>query len=181
MSADTNLPDTRYIRGVSTTSRGGVSTTSTKPTFAMIPGEVLFDRRMDHRDLRVYAAMVYFRNGEGGEVGSRRLAGASRVDRRTLSKVQGRLVEFGHIERNTNGKARATYRLTATVFSIPSFTDAGVEVNLDPIDLVQCPKCHNHCGGLLKVGWCRRCNWTVRVRDAARQVFHEEVAAEKTA
>lgn len=43
--------------------------------------------------------------------------------------------------------------------------------------IIQCPRCARHCGGLLKVGWCRRCNSD----DRMRKIADEQIVKAKTA
>lgn len=43
--------------------------------------------------------------------------------------------------------------------------------------MVRCPRCSRHCGGLLKVGWCRRCN----ADDRTRRIADEQIAKAKSA
>lgn len=178
MSAEAaaNLPDSRYIRGRATTPSSGRATTPTEPTFAMKPAEVLFDRRLTHRDQHVYDVMVYFRSGSRVEVGERWLAGGAGIDRRSLRAVVKRLVEFGLLERTTDRQKRAKYVLTAPIFGVPQFTDAGVTVSF-AAPLVTCPTCGKRVGGLLKVGHCRSCNWKVRVRAEAEDVYDARMKA----
>ena len=173
--------DIKYLRGLATAPSSGLATAPTL-TFAMLPGEILFDRRMTHRDLHVYAVLAYFRKLDAVNVGERRLSGAARINRRNLRTVIGRLVEFGHIERVDAKKpgGRGIYRLTARRFSLPEFTEAK-DPEVLPSPLVTCPKCKKPCGGILKVGWCRRCNRKSEMRDIARDVFREESSASKIA
>ena len=172
MPADHELASIKYLRGRSTTPTSGRSTTPT-PTFAMFPAEVLLDPRLNKSEKIVYAVMSYFRRGEMVTTGQRRLADAADVDRRSLRRCIKSLIEFGHLEKQPRPpgmQSQDVYRLTAILFSIPSFApDPPPIAAVFTAPLITCPKCKKSCGGVLKVGWCRACNWTMKVKQVIRE------------
>ncbi len=138
----------------------------------MVPLEVGSDPRLTARDVRVYLALSASRRGADVTVGVRRIAQYSRVGFRKIGTILGKLEKYGHIaiEPAEKNGARARYHLTAPLFSKVT---VGVEASgegdfLAKPELLRCPRCHKRCGGLLKVGWCRSCNWEVKVRKITR-------------
>ncbi len=181
MSADTSKPCIKYLRGRTTTPSSGRTTT---PTFGMIPAEVLFDQRMRHEDIRGYCVMAYFRDGPKVNTGQRRLAEATGVDRRTMRRIIGRLVEFGHVTVKQSGKWRADYRLISPLFCKQFPVNAIVDEQLEEIDVKKpvpkiCPLCHKKRRGLMSLGWCRSCNSQKNMEriseKTARRVVREEI------
>jgi hypothetical protein len=73
------------------------------------------------------------------------------------------------------------YRITHRMFSAATSEGGGVEA-LKPVKQkpapVSCPKCFKPVPSLLKVGCCRSCNWTNRVRQISEQVADERMGAE---
>jgi hypothetical protein len=149
---------------------------STTPSlgFAMVPKSVRDDVRMSHRDLHVYMELAGARDKtDHARVGERLLSKLSRVDRRSLRTVLKRLVEFGHVEIEGKGaKTRARYRLTNPLFSIPASADSA-NVNARKADILvpsmSCPRCRKSCKQLLRVGWCRSCQWDLKMRRMIRE------------
>lgn len=187
MSVDTSKPCIKYLRGRTTTPSSGRTTT---PTFSMIPAEVLFDVRLRHEDVHGYAVMAYFRDGPTVNTGQRRLAEATGVDRRTMRRIIGRLLEFGYLEVAQKGKWRAKYRLISPLFSKefsgkPSIgaesgdLDACLVTPKPPIKI--CPECHKKRRGLMSLGWCRSCNSVKKMEKISRRVVKEELGQQKTA
>jgi hypothetical protein len=175
--AEANLPDSKYLRGrLADPSTGRLA----DPTFSMEPGEVLFDRRLTHRDHHVYNILAYYRSGPSVNVGERRLAGACGISRRDFREVRDKLSNCGHLEcvNEKGSRERGRYRLTSPTFAIPAFADVGVEIGF-VAPMVTCPKCGKRCGGLLKVGWCRSCNWFVKMDPLVRRMVRQELASEK--
>jgi hypothetical protein len=176
-----------YLRGRTTTPRTGRTTTpSFKPTYAINPAQVLLNRSLSFRAKCVYQVMAYFRKGAYVSVGERRLAGAAGIDRRSLRSDIAKLIECGHIERAVpHPGERARYFLAdlPAIFESAAGKNEDAEAVADAFTrpLVTCPKCKKPCGGILKVGWCRRCNRKVELRDEMRQVVQEEMAAAKIA
>jgi hypothetical protein len=121
--------------------------------------------------------------GGYANIGERRLAKLSRVDRRSLREIISRLEEFKHVEVEKGGtKVRTWYHLTSAIFAKQAVAepDSAAEVAI-AAPLLTCPKCGKRVGGLLKVGWCRSCNWVVKMDPLVRRVVRQEIAAEKTA
>jgi len=175
-----------YLRGRGTTPRSGRATT---PTFGINPAPVLLDRKLSFRAKCIYAVMAYFREGAYVNVGERRIAGAAGVDRRSLRNDIAKLIEREHLKRvDPEPRERARYLLVdmpAVLEMLASKKQEAREIQ-DARDafkrpLATCPKCKQSCGGLLKVGWCRRCNRKVELRDEMRQVVREEIAAVRIA
>lgn len=182
-----NLPSIQYLRG---RARGPSSGPATDPTstFAMKPGEVLFDDRLNHRDLHVYDVLAYHRCGAQVSVGERRLAGAARIKRRSLREILVKLAECGHLEIKKASKlgARAHYLLTSKLFASSEIAEVptsnkGKELvpkeRTDMAALLRCPKCAKRCRQLLRVGYCRSCRW----KDNVRVVVREEIAKAEVA
>lgn len=149
--------------------------------FAMVPKDVRDDRRLTHRDLHVYMEIAAAERGGHANIGERRLAKLARVDRRSLRGVIARLVEFGHVEiEEQDAKVRAWYHLTsprfASLVTVPEIDPGCIKEALDT-----CPKCGKGCHGLLKAGWCRSCNWFVKMDPLVRRLVRQEIAAEKIA
>ncbi len=148
--------------------------------FAMIHQDVLTDPRLDGEDVRVYGILALHRRGYRVSVGGRRISSMAHSARQRVRESLKRLEDCGYAKSRLDARGkRATYELTEPRFAVPEFKEP-VEVDFTP-PLVTCPKCDKPCGGLLKVGWCRRCNRKVEMRDIARDVFREEAEADKIA
>ena len=148
-----------------------------------MPKNVREDVRMTHRDLHVYMELSGAERGGYANIGERRLAKLSRVDRRSLREIIGRLEEFKHVEVEKGGTTvRTWYHLTSPIFAKQAVAESDSEAEVTvAAPLVTCPKCGKKCGGLLKVGWCRSCNWYVKMEPLVNRVVKRAIAAEKTA
>jgi hypothetical protein len=138
----------------------------------MLPEEMLLDRRLNFRDLFVFAVMVCGkpRLQKYVSIGQKLICKRARIDRRTFRTVRNKLIECGWLEliaadpASSKVPERAKYRLTAKVFSGEVETKPVVEdVDFSPI-LPTCPKCKRLCGGILAAGYCRRCSHQERKR-----------------
>lgn len=163
---DEKLPSIGYLRGRTTTPTTG---RSTAPTFAMIPENVLTDPRLTHRDIRVYGMLACARRGPFISIGERRMAERAHIARRGIRSSLQKLAEFGLLDVTAPDKrgGRARYRLTSELFGKrpaeipePAIPGAGRVQNREK---VTCGRCGDRCFGLLKVGWCRSCNWKLKV------------------
>ncbi len=95
----------------------------------------------------------------------------------TVNKAIGELITAKHVESTTtrNG-GRTIYTLTSPLFGAGPVRASGGELEgeLEPkpkpasAPTLSCPRCHKRCGALLKVGWCRSCNWELKVRKITR-------------
>lgn len=159
--------------------------------FAMVPCDVLVDPRLNHSDIRVYAVLAASRKGTAASLGTRLIARYGCMGQTLAVESARRLKACGYVD-VTCGKngGRAEYRLTSQYFAAAENHSIGVGLNeseerpaagvksSQPPPVIHCPLCHNRCRGLLKVGWCRSCNWEKKVR----KVVHQEIAkTEKTA
>jgi hypothetical protein len=154
--------------------------------FAMVPEEVRRDGRLTHRDLHVYMELAGARKGSNANIGERLLAKYCRIDRRGVRESVGRLVEFGHAVIGERGKRkRGFYRLTAALFSGKAVESGGNAMGANEEkgsklavrrELVRCPVCSTLCRQILKVGWCRKCNWKREVRKVVDERIREKSA-----
>lgn len=144
--------------------------------WARIPWEVGTDDQLKDRDVRVYFALASFtrkRTGPRASAGIRWIAECVHVAPRLVVDSLRRLSACGHLEMLSykNGQRRE-YRLTSPVFAgVPARTSAPIIGSPKSIDRAQirCPHCRKLCRGLLKVGWCRSCNWNGKVRRIVRE------------
>ncbi len=195
MSADTSMPCIKYLRGRKVCPTNSISGRTVDPTnsvtFAMVPGEVLFDRRLRHDDVHGYAVMAYFRDNARVNTGQRRLAEAAGVSRRVMRRILSRLIEFGYIEivKKGSGQAQTVYGLKSALFTKRSTAKPSIGAELGdtpaeekpvsgPRELVRCPLCDTRCRQVLKVGWCRKCNWK---REVGKVVDERLIRKGKTA
>lgn len=166
-----NLPEEQYLRGHSTTPTSGHSTTPTI-TFAMIPEEVLTDKRLSHRDVRVYGILALSRRGAFVSIGERRQAELASIDRRGVRESRNNLVRCGHVEVDLTHGSRARYRLTSPLFFGSVAQPSGVAFGKR--EMIECPQCHLDRPALCKSGVCRACN----LKNKIRVIVREEVVAE---
>jgi hypothetical protein len=127
----------------------------------MIPGEVLADPRLSHRDVRVYGLLTCCRRGCYVSLGRARLAKLAHADRRGIRASVKVLTDCGHIQETREGKRRARFKLLSSWFlgkGNASAEETQIPQISSKIELVRCPRCGKSCRGLLKVGWCRSCN-----------------------
>lgn len=122
--------------------------------FAKVPVGVIFDPRLSNGDVRVYAALAFFGRFEFSSASPRLIADRLSVDRRNVRDSLKRLSERGHIEAMSSG-ARVRRRYQLTPAAAPLVTHRREQVT--------CGRCGERCFGLLKVGWCRACNWRLKV------------------
>lgn len=152
--------------------------------WAMVSWGVWVDQRLKHSDIRVYGILACCRRGPYVSVGQRLIARYAKMSQRKVSESMARLQECEYVECSDRAAGRrGQYKLTDPRFSAVAEAKTpakSVEVAF-AAPLVTCPKCGKGCGGLLKVGWCRGCNWLIKVDALARKVAREEIAAEKTA
>ena len=147
--------------------------------FAMVPWEVGTDPRLKHLDVRVFFVLAGCRRAAVAKIGMRLIARhACTTTRYVVSSIK-RLQSCGYLESQPVGNgSRAHYRLTSAKFSISGKDPIGVELSTVDVrtrgrgmirpgeltpTIIRCPRCSKHCGGLLKVGWCRSCQWDDKV------------------
>jgi hypothetical protein len=181
MAEAAKLPIYQYRR-VPPVDNGTVVVRGDALGFAMIPLEVGSDPRLTAHDVRVYFALAGSRKGAEAAVGMRRIAKICRIGYRKIGKHLRRLEQFGHIEITVgvNGE-RARYRLTSPLFgekqAIGAESGDVEEGKQGGRTSLKCGKCGQVCRGLLKVGWCRSCNWKLKIRHVVR----EEIAVARAA
>lgn len=147
----------------------------------MIPLAVLADPRLKPLDIRVYGFLASCRRGEVVTVGARRIASSIHATTRKIGESVDRLAAAGHVATKNSGRGRRNvYSLTSQLFTkntknSEEFEQAETSPDLSDtaVKLVACPKCHTRCKGLLRIGWCRSCNWKLKVR----RIVREEMAA----
>jgi hypothetical protein len=159
----------------------------------MVHWEIGTDPRLKHLDVRVYFVLAGCRRGPTVKIGTRLIAKYACTSQRRVIESITRLKSCGYIEnRSVKNGARAEYRLTAEKFAAAQkpvigarFSDIGKagrgrglirNGELTPT-MVHCPRCSKTCGGLLKVGWCRRCNGD----DRMRRIADEQIVRAKSA
>jgi hypothetical protein len=107
------------------------------------------------------------------------LATLANVDRRSLRSEIDNLLKAGHISVYSSRRGgRSTYTLLSPLFKTlenAGVMDAAVSAGVIPKTRVRCPQCSKQVPSLLKVGWCRSCNWHRRVI----QIVDERLAAAK--
>ena len=179
-----NLPsmNSMYVGGLRTPDepKSGRST-DPRSGFGRVPAEVRRDRRLTHCDVHLYAELAGSERGGVANIGERLLSKLVRIKRRSVRESMARLIQCGYVAvEQRNERCRAYYRLTDPIFSVPAFAEPAEPVSfVSP--LITCPKCKKPCGGLLKTGWCRSCNWYVKMDGLVRRVVRQEIASEKSA
>lgn len=140
--------------------------------WARIPKVVAADVRVSHAAVRVYVALALSERGGKCSIGLRRICDLSRVDMKTARAAISALVQLGYLKTKagTNGN-RSSYTLTDALFGATQKTVPVAESESLPkvvMDMVSCPVCHTRVRKLLKVGYCRSCNWARKVRGIVR-------------
>lgn len=145
--------------------------------FGRLPADLVVDARLSDSAVRVYAVLaLQVFSGNVSAIGIRQLCRVMARGPETILKELRILEQFGHIRatKGENGR-RSRYELTSPVFGKPG---SGVEGELEmPASeaqsrhrpTVRCPRCHQERPGLLRIGWCRSCNWADRVRIVVRE------------
>lgn len=181
-----NLPYKEYIRVPPTATLSGKSVPPCDNTlgsrFAMIPWEVGSDPRLTHRDVRVYFALAAARRGEIAKIGVRRIAEGCHVGYRKIGLILSKLKTCGHVEFEADARGKRTkYVLTSPLFATkPGGLVADAESKRKVSgsrEKVQCGRCGERCFGLLKVGWCRSCNWKLKVRKVVEDMDRRKATA----
>jgi hypothetical protein len=144
--------------------------------FGRVPMEVVADQRLEHLDVRVYAAMAGFERRGSIHAGLRLISRTVGAAINTVRKSMATLDKCGHLEvYKADRGERARYRLMSPVFR------AAVGVQSEP---AECMECHRPCRKLSKAGHCRTCatrldrerQWT-----AARAVLGHDATLEQIA
>jgi hypothetical protein len=152
-------------------------------SFARIPWSVLGDEELSSAAIFVYAILAICERGGESDIGQRLIAKYGRMHRRKARECLRKLTERGHIELiESTVRKRLKYRLTSPIFKgLKDIGEVGggFKGGVKKIP-VKCPECRKMCGGLLKVGWCRRCNRNMEIREIAREVFVEEGSGKKS-
>jgi DNA-binding Lrp family transcriptional regulator len=105
----------------------------------------------------------------------------SGISRPAVVAALRRLCELKLIEKDgAPVKQVQGYRITHRMFGAPRGERAAPESEIKepPVKRtsVVCPKCSRLVPSLLKVGHCRKCNWTKQVRQISEQVADERLA-----
>lgn len=131
----------------------------------MIPAEVLTDPELSGRDIRVYAFISLSGRNGYANVGGRRIAEFVHANRDDVGSSIAKLVDRKHVEVHRAGTgSRLRFKLLSEWFARAGHATSEPEatpvvVHPKAKDLLSCPRCSNRCRGLLKVGWCRHCQW----------------------
>ncbi len=144
----------------------------------MVPWQVAVDKRLKHSEVRVFILLAASRRGPDVSIGTRRLAQSLGVGRETVRRSCAALVRCGYLEVDpaTKRGRRARYRLTSPIFAVPSMgKESEVDFSFPPL-LVVCPRCQRQCRQILKVGWCRSCEWKFKVVAIAQEEIERAAA-----
>lgn len=97
------------------------------PQFARVPIEVMRDKRLSERDLRVYFEVAYASRGATVSVGVREIAKRSGLTRSAVGRSIRALCDLGHLRSGAgqSGK-RAVYVIQSLVFGDIGYTKSGV-------------------------------------------------------
>lgn len=141
-----------------------------KRRFAMIDEKVLSRRDLTAYDKIVLAVMHMESYGSGGVAISHQvIARKGGMSRSQVIFSIRRLENAGLISRNgATVKQVQPYRLPAAA----KIQHQGTDRTTSSRPAITCPKCSMRCRGLLRVGWCRACNWKLKIR----RVVVEEIA-----
>ena len=145
--------------------------------FAIVSWDILTDLRLTLLDVRIYGVLAACRKGRKSEIGSRLIAKYVGASRNPVLAGIKRLAGAGYLEIAQSPRRRAVYTLTDPVFvksgSVHESPDSAAIDPLSSTPTLHCPLCHDRCRGLLKVGWCRSCNWKKRVQKIVREELYE--------
>lgn len=182
MSADVAVVDVLYVNGNSVQLNPKVNGKSVHSEhWSKIPDSVLFDGRISFAARCVYATLAgSAHRGGTATIGQRRVAGLLGSHQETVLLAIRELEKVGHVELIGSGQARRGYRLMSGLSgsaadSVPEGHGSGRTQRRVKPSLI-CPKCHQKRHGLLRVGWCRPCNWNLKVRKLAREEARDELA-----
>jgi hypothetical protein len=143
--------------------------------FGKVPGKILTDPALTAVDIRVYGFLAFCERSGSATVGIRRIAKMIHAVPRKVQESLRRLVSAGYVAKNSRltGK-RTIYRLGKATSNEGGKQEVAGEVGqAEPRIMVRCPECGQRRGGLLKVGWCRSCNWGKKVRKIVREEIAE--------
>lgn len=97
------------------------------PQFARVPIEVMRDRRLSERDLRVYFEVAYASRGATVSVGMREIAKRSGLTRSTVGRSIKVLCDLGHLRTGAGQSGRrSVYVMQSLVFGDIGYTKSGV-------------------------------------------------------
>ncbi len=140
--------------------------------------EAAIDARLKHLDVRVLLILKGCQWGnEPVRLGRRKLAQYACSSQRLVADAVARLKKYGWLETfpPTNRRDRMGYKVTPVKFEQSKVIESGkCKIRRE---LVNCPICQAKCRQILKVGWCRKCNWKREVGKVAREVVREEKAS----
>jgi hypothetical protein len=172
--------------------------TSSSKDWGRVPWVIISDGRLTHYAVRVYCVMAKSERGGRCSIGLRWISDCAHVNVKRVRKGVDQLIKFGYVQA-TKGRLgqRSEYFLTSPLFIPKHVSSAKVDQastsslqgepksKTSDSKWVFCPLCQQHRPMLLKVGWCRSCNWEKRVarvsEPTARRVSREEIAAAKIA
>jgi hypothetical protein len=136
--------------------------------FGMVPWEVLVDIRLTHVDIKTYALLAACARKDAVHVGTRLIARYARMCQTSVRQSIKRLLDCGYVESLPVKRGfRARYRMDAECFRASKVERIDVDAAKKTDRLVICSRCSLPCGGLLKVGWCRRCASRLRIAKIA--------------
>jgi DNA-binding Lrp family transcriptional regulator len=126
------------------------------------------NRTLNATDRDVYGAICVCLRGRSGsiDVSQQEIGEFLNLSARQVRRSIRRLSESGALKtrRQRGGPSIFEIAFVPAARKRVSQKAAGEE---NPA--VTCPKCHKRCHGLLKVGWCRSCNWKNKVRRIVRE------------
>ncbi len=181
-----NLPCSIYIPGPPLESPSGPPLESLPPAnegnerYVNLPWAAGIDPRLKHLDVRVLFILRGSQwTGKPVEMGRRLIARYACAGQKAVGESLRRLEACGWIESNQGKRGdRARYRVHAVKFA------AEVERRPEKVDvpkvkrvLVPCPVCGVRCRQILKVGWCRKCNWKREVGKVVDEKITERIHA----
>ena len=146
--------------------------------FGRAPLIALVDHRLQSKDVHILNLLSFAtRNKGNAAIAFNELAWAVGSSRSTVIRSILRLESCGYIEAARSHNKRNAYRVnglvrTGTVSTLAAANPAAVPTARRGKPTVLCPTCRQMRYGLLRVGYCRSCNWKRNVR----AVFHEEMA-----
>ena len=142
--------------------------------FGRVSEAVTSDPRLRSQDTRVYDALALCERNGTVKAGRRLIAKTACTSQRRVQIALRRLESAGHIriDRGKRG-ARDSYFLLSPIFA--QSANYGMEAESPrqiekPPHLLTCPKCSKRVLQILKIGWCRSCQWGVKVDGRAERV-----------